>query len=69
MRKKTAELCVRAHRSVKSYLIKAGKRLQQWAVPVHLIKSTCTRERWEMESKTNRGTAAARSLPGLLSGC
>lgn len=30
-------------------------------MPVHLIKSTCTRERWEMESKANRG-AATRSL-------
>lgn len=54
---------MRVHWCVKSYLIKAGKRLQQWTVPVHLIKSTCTRERWEMESKANRG-AAARS-PGF----
>lgn len=51
------------HWCVKSYMIKAGKCLQQWTVPVHLIKSTCTRERWEMESKANRG-AAARS-PGF----
>lgn len=59
--KKTAELWMCVHWCVKSYLIKAEKRLQQWTVPVHLIKSTCTRERWEMESKANRG-AVARSL-------
>lgn len=59
--KKTAELWMCVHWCVKSYLIKAGKRLQQWTVPVHLIKSTCTMESWEMESKANRSTAA-RSL-------
>lgn len=48
-----------AHWCVKSYLIKARKRLQQWTVPVHLIKSTCSRQRWEMESKANTGAAAA----------
>lgn len=40
--KKTAELWMWAHWCVKSHLIKAGKRLRQWTVPVHLIKSTCT---------------------------
>lgn len=59
--KKTAELRMWGHRCVKSDLIKAAKRLWQRTAPVHLIKSTSARERWEKESKANRG-AAARSL-------
>ena len=67
-KQKTAELWMWAHWCVKSHLIKAGKRLQQWTVPVHLIKSTCTWEGWGVCGGGGAGkwkakqTAAARSL-------